>query len=709
MCPGLRFIDLDAEYNTEDNDLVREFYGPCFRASKIYDRAVGYFRASIFFELGEDLLNFALLGGKTRICCSPDIPIKDENAARDGYLSRDTRCSKLDELNLIGIMEEMSNNPDEIHCLNILRLLIETERLDLFVATREGGIYHRKIGAFTDEFGDYIVFSGSGNETLKAVSSVEKWGNDEEFDVFRSWGEDFESGKAHRKYEYLQKLFDGGTGGTVVRPLNKLEREFLSKYRDYKNIEDALSVVRNKKINKESAKSLTIQPRPYQSEAIRNWERNGNVGMFVMATGTGKTLTALFAIKDLVYAGVPTLIVVPSTILLEQWHEILVKFFNDVPILCAGGGHDWKQTRSKRMFITNNNLPKIVLSTMQTASSSDFLEFYSQATDALLVVDEAHRLGSAEHKKILNLDFKAILGLSATPERPFDEEGMIALNKSFGTNPVYELPISAQVDIGDGKKVSVIGNFLSRYHYFFETVALDAEEMREWKELTEKIRIEYFKKKNDDASSNSERLTQLLINRARIVKNASSKVGTAARIIRERYPPEGRWLLYCDNMGQMNSLTDKLKREFPETIVMKYHSGMKREEKNNVLSFFERNPSIIVSIKCLDEGVDIPNADGAVILASSTNPREYIQRRGRVLRKCPGKRIATIIDILVLTDSEDEEDVPISLIKNEIARASEFAASSDNSEIVHELWKICREYNVDLDFDKVLGLEYEWE
>lgn len=195
----LRQLKLKPEYNTDDDNIIRDLYGPCMEVSIKYDRAVGYFRANIYKELGEDLLNFVIKGGKVRIVCSPDMPEPDERAARNGYARRGTRSPEEMEANLLYVLKIMEGNPDESDCLDMLRLLIEKGALELFVAMRKGGIYHRKIGMFTDEFGDKVVFSGSANETNRATSSFEDWANDEDFDVFRSWGDEFESRKARKR------------------------------------------------------------------------------------------------------------------------------------------------------------------------------------------------------------------------------------------------------------------------------------------------------------------------------------------------------------------------------------------------------------------------------------------------------------------------------------------------------------------------------
>ncbi|MCZ7393377.1 MAG: DEAD/DEAH box helicase family protein [Candidatus Methanoperedens sp.] len=714
MNPSLISITLKPEYNTEDDDIIREFYAPCLKVSKFYDRAIGYFRANIYRELGEDLLNFVIAGGKVRIVCSPDIPVSDEDAAREGYALRNSRSTHNQEASLVDILEVMSNNPKESDCLEMLRLLIECGSLDLFIATRIGGIYHRKIGAFYDAQENIVAFSGSGNETQMAISSIEGWGNDEEFDVYRSWGNNFESSKALKKMQYLHKLFSVGTKHTKVRPLNEVEREVLARFRSHKSFEDCRpgAHLRTSSLMDKTDKPK-YTPYYYQRQAINAWNNAGKIGMFLMATGTGKTITALFAISSLIQEGKVIVILVPSKILLSQWNEEIRYIYPHVPILLAGGGYDWKAITEKRMYVSKQSLPRIILATMSTAATGDFIKFLQQAENPVLVADEVHRLGSPINRRIImEIQFKERLGLSATPERLFDPEGDNALKNAFGTEPVFYLPLGGKVRLSedDQKDVPILGKFLSRYNYFFEVVHLNLEEQGRWDELTSKIKI-YIAKKMQKNSNNrllfdDSGLQNLLIQRARILKHAEAKVDCAYRIVSERYPADGRWIIYCEDEEQLRRVTEVIRNQTVGINVVTYYSKMDSTERDRTLGYFEQHPSIIVSIRCLDEGVDIPEVDGAIILASSKNPREYIQRRGRVLRKAKGKQKATIIDAIVLPNSVSQEDeYAIPIVRGELARAWKFAQLAENQEVTHKLWRLAQEYGVDIESDAQIGLQ----
>ena len=712
---GLRILYFKDEYNTDDDDIIKDLYGPCLKLSKKYDRAVGYFRANIYKELGEELLDFVINGGKVRLVCSPDIPESDEQAAREGYKNRGTRETECVEADLVKILEIMSTNPDEIDCLNMLCLLIEKRALELFIALRSGGIYHRKVGVFKDEYGNAVVFSGSGNETRNAVTAIENWSNDESFDVYRSWGDNFESRKADNKVAYLNKLFLGGTKKTKVRLINQVEREVLSRFRTYSDFESCRQGARSrsslkKKGSIEESEATVFKPYFYQEQAIKKWEQAGRIGLLSMATGTGKTLTALFAIKKLVEKGRPILILVPSAVLMDQWLKMIRVFFPKTPILCAGGGYNWKSVSGKRIYVDDLKLPRIILATMDTAATDDFIEFFSQAKNPVLIADEAHRLGSESHRKILNLNFTTRLGLSATPERLYDDDGTNSLKRFFGEEPIYDLPMSSKVRLSenDSKEVPILGKFLSRYTYDFKIAHLSIREQEEWDTITLEIR-RLVSRNPDILNEKRNKLTRLmflLIRRANIVKNAFEKIKIAKEVVSKEYSDNQRWIVYCQDEHQLSLVYEEIKNANPYYNVLKYYSGMSSSERERTLRYFEMTPGIIVSIKCLDEGVDVPAADGALILASSTNPREYVQRRGRVLRKAEGKRIAKIIDVLVLPDKPEQDmEVPVSIIRGELARAYEFAELAENSEVIHHLWKLCMEFHVDIPVDYKLGLE----
>ena len=230
-----------------------------------------------------------------------------------------------------------------------------------------------------------------------------------------------------------------------------------------------------------------------------------------MATGTGKTITSLLAIEELLIAGKVILIVVPSTILLEQWRLTIRAHYPSVPLLVAGGEYNWKLETNKKMFVSRISTPRIILATMDTASSNDFIEYFIQAENPAIVVDEAHRLGSPNRRKLMELKFNERLGLSATPERLFDPEGSSALDSFFGNHPVYSLPMGGKVLLSkdDKQEYPVLGKFLSKYNYNFEIAYLTPDEQEKWDKITSQIKRLYAQSKRAKFLVNLKKMIKL--------------------------------------------------------------------------------------------------------------------------------------------------------------------------------------------------------
>ncbi|MFP3184296.1 MAG: helicase-related protein [Paraburkholderia sp.] len=288
------------------------------------------------------------------------------------------------------------------------------------------------------------------------------------------------------------------------------------------------------------------------------------------------------------------------------------------------------------------------------------------------------------------------LGLSATPIRYGDPEGTAKIFDYFG--PVIPPAISLQDAIQSGRLVE--------YEYHPHPVHLTAEEADNWKALTHRIFLE-MNKTRDDASgggSLSDRAKMLLIQRSRIAKKASGKIGLATDVLRAVYRKGQRWLVYCEDGQQLAEILDALTQA--GLSAMEYHTGM-IGDRAAALAWFRSFGGILVSIKCLDEGVDIPAVDHALILASSQNPRQFIQRRGRVLRSAPDKHIAVIHDAIVVPLNLEDEPEQLSLLKSEFVRAIEFAESAINRTAGAELRAMANTMGLDPDLWRNAGVEEE--
>ena len=334
---------------------------------------------------------------------------------------------------------------------------------------------------------------------------------------------------------------------------------------------------------------------------------------------------------------------------------------------------------------------------MDTACSEDFVKNVSQGKHLFVVVDEVHRLGSPRRRNALNIDAGARLGLSATPRRYGDPEGTAVLFDYFGglVPPPYTLD--------DAIKSGV----LTKYFYNPLTITLTQKEQEEWNDVTKQIsQLMARMKSNGNADisiTSNTRLKQLLINRARIVKNASGKVPLAINLLLREYVGGQSWIIYCDNITQLKKvLNGAIDAGFD---AFEYYADMEGD-RDETLRYFAKNGGVLVSIKCLDEGVDIPSTTHALILASSQNPREFIQRRGRILRNSPGKLFAHLYDAITVPVVETEETPKsMSIIIGELSRAIEFGLGAENPACVTDLKNIAVDYQIDYNSLQNTGIE----
>jgi superfamily II DNA or RNA helicase len=412
--------------------------------------------------------------------------------------------------------------------------------------------------------------------------------------------------------------------------------------------------------------------RPHQAAGLASWRANDRQGILCFATGAGKTFTAISAIREAITDHEnPVVVVVPDQVLFGQWFRELEETLADldVRILRAGAGHTrWRE--SLQLWTAPGEKARLTLATVQTARTDDFRRRLGGGPHLLLVADEVHRLGSRENRKLLDETlFGPRLGLSATPERAGDPDGTSALVTYFRgiLEPRYTLADA----VNDG--------VLTKYFYRPHAVPMSAEEVEEWQTITLEISRLYARSRSDDAPSHiDERMKRLLLKRARVVKHASAKVPLAVRVFEESYESGQRWIVYCENLDQLRKVRAALADAGFAT--MEFHSQMEGD-RAQTLTWLDRRGGVVVAIKCLDEGVDVPSVTHALILASSKNPREFIQRRGRVLRRHPGKALAYVHDAIVVpprVDGEDEQRRTDPIILGELARALEFAEHADN-------------------------------
>lgn len=714
-------LNILPSYKTNRNDIVKEFYLPVLKKSVLYKRAVGFFSSTALVELSKGLAELVKQKGKIKFIVSPLLSPEDIEAIQKGYDQRG-----IIESALFRQFEEPKNNSEEER-LNWLATLIAVGALEIKVAftppSRRGGMYHEKIGIVYDEQGNKIAFTGSMNETINAFHN-----NYESIVVFNS----LES-KDFSRVEALERDFDslwaGREDNITVLDFPKALRDKLLSFKKPTcdlTLDDKLEIEGEKYFIKPGEPCIPkgVDLHKYQKDAIQAWSEAGYRGIFDMATGTGKTYTGLGAAVRLFEEKnrAAILIVCPYQHLVEQWVED-IEAFNMRPIIgySASKQKDWKKRLQNAVIDFKLGIINVFCFVTTNATySSEYVqkELNKLGKDTFLLIDEAHNFGAEHLRTTLNLKFEYRLALSATLERHGDIEGTQALYDYFGDKCIEY-----------GLKRAIDENKLTPYYYHPEIVYLTEDELAYYRDISHRI-SKACRFSKDGRLELTEQAKKLLIERARIVAGASNKVLLLKELM-QQYKDQSHILIYCgatrtsDFKQDTSERDEEGERQIVAVSKMLGHElGMKvthftsaesAEEREDIKKrFAEVDPyQAIVAIKCLDEGVNIPSIKIAFILASSTNPKEYIQRRGRVLRKAANKPHAIIYDFITLPTPLDyvnaESDfakMDRSLIRKELMRMQEFGEIAINSSKTDALIKtILEKYQISLETEEEIDYE----
>ena len=677
--------DLDrsikSDYSSSEENLLDDFYVPMLDQSVIYRRAAGFFSSGLIALRPLAFANFVERLGVIDLICSPRIQRVDLDAfVSQPSVSVVTRSQVVEEL------RTLHSQDDKWRSLSIaMTSMIQSGVMNLRVLVpqiaSETSIFHDKMGLLSDGT-NWVTFVGSANETASAWLPDR---NHEILEVFRSWS-DRDKGRVMRHRYLFDRLWNGPRGWKMLRQWDF--EEDLFEIAPPTDLASALERVASEaggaqKPNAFSgrihARHKSTPLRQNQIEVVDNWEAGGHRGIVTFATGGGKSLVAIEAIRRWRRTGGSVLLLVPTSILLRQWLDDLTTELSDVPITAVGGGH---QISGREMLIRTALQNSLVVATYRTAGTDRFRQLIREPEKLLVVADEVHNSGQPSFVTFLDeVNAGARLGLSATPKRFGDPDGTSRLRAYFGSDL---LPAFTLAD-------AISSKVLVHYFYDYESVTLEMNEQDAYDDLTDRIRkLSYLA----DLGSGSvpDAIRFLLIRRARIVKNASGKPGVAARIVRDNWEPGDRWLIYCAEQSQLGK-TKAMLEQLDRDQVIEYHQNMEGSREETIRFFTDRT-GILLAIKCLDEGVNIPSINKAVILASSTNPREYIQRRGRLLRRSDGKEQAHIWDCMV----RDRGGRIIS--EGELLRGIEFARTSESPATLLGLQHEAREGGYDVvDFE----------
>ncbi len=669
------------------HELIADFLEPHLSAAVTYDRAAGYFSSTVLASAARGISGFVVNGGKMRLLTS-HIFTRSDYATIEDYVEADFENALVSGVEVQPQLDDELAPLFENHLAAMIWMLREGLLEIRIVIPNEDAedlnLFHPKFGIFTDDFGNRVAFGGSINETSSAWSR-----NYENFDVFQSWidGREEYIVPKQQLFDELWELGSSGQWQTLALPdavANRLIEDFAPD--DFPNLRapDVTAEV-------DDVDPTLRKMRAYQVDAIKAWESAGRKGILEMATGTGKTKTATTCIRRLAdNRTLLTVVIAPYQHICEQW----VKELQSMQPVFAGP--NWKQrietAHNEVVLERSNNLT--IVAVQDTASSAKFVELIesiaSDYDDVLIVGDEVHWLGATAYQNAMFSAATCRLGLSATTKRYFDEEGTDVVLDYFG-GIVFTFSLRDALDwrLPDG------GRILSDYSYQPVFVSLTDLELADFKELSRQVtsmQSQLEKLRGGERSQLQLRITKLLLKRADILKTAESKLSTLENFVGLNPDKLDYCLIYCANNEQLDAVAKVLLDLGVETQKITGSEGTHPEarfggvsERDYYISKFASGAiRVLLAIRCLDEGVDIPSARVAIIMASSGNPKEFIQRRGRLMRPYPGKERAEIIDLCVLPSSGDQ--VNKSIARTELGRIREFAEEALNaSEIIQQI------------------------
>jgi DNA phosphorothioation system restriction enzyme len=684
----LRDLNLQSEYRSDRGDLVQDFYIPCLKNSMLYSRAVGFFSSTSMASVAGGLLALIQSGGRMRLIASPCLSAEDVEAIALGLKQREEVITQ-------SLIREIDQEfaqviQDRLACL---AWLLSHNLLEIKLAIRKDirnrGIYHEKLGIFEDNAGNIVAFTGSANESASALLD-----NFECVDVFCSWDEGVRE-RTLSKAENFRRLWENDTPMLEIIDFPEAARRSLLRLRPDQFPVD--EIMKSNPVMSEASKEympivihqdngLPILPsnlelRDYQKEAIANWFKNNGRGTLKMATGSGKTITALAIATELYQKiGLQVLLIVcPYRHLVIQWSRECQKFGLE-PILAFESVHNWQDRLSTQLYNVRSGNQKFltIITTNATLIGQGLqsqLRYFPEKT--LIVGDEAHNLGSRRLVESLPRNIGLRLALSATPERYFDDQGTEAIFDYFGS------VIQPEFTLADAIRAGALVHYL----YYPILVELTESETEKYADLTKKIgRAIAFDGDRDD----NEMVAALLMQRARLLGSAANKLVALRELMQQRLDTS-HTLIYCGDGSVEDQVTEESTRQLDAVAqlmgselgyrVNTYTAETSLEDRENLRLLFESGElQGLVAIRCLDEGVDIPAIQTAIMLASSSNPRQFIQRRGRILRSHPQKKRATLFDMIVLPPDLGREtiDVERNLLKKELQRFVEFANLADN-------------------------------
>lgn len=691
----------NGEYNTNTHDLIKDFYTPVLMATRTYDRTTGGFSSSGIRALALPLV--CLIRNAVtrdspkpvmRIVASHDISEQDYDDMLEGYRQK----ARTPEEELLELLKELKRRPDEelLKAVRNVGTMIKLGLLDIKVAlptNKLRGMYHRKIGIFSDFYGHIISFEGSQNISFSGDRSEV---NLEGLVAFCSSDAIIENYKLNHQ-RFFENLWNNRLENVYVRPLEEYPRTLLATY--------GVPLERILEEFEREEKSSFSTARTYQNDAVQTWCNNGNTGIFDMCTGSGKTQVALMALGTIKERLLTVIVTGNLTDLIDQWadnHLVPMYGKDHVTILKASSVHGIRAKVERKLvetiqdfklgFYATQDKQVFVLAAVQTASQEWFRSAIGHIPPSKLaiIIDEVHHAGApGPTGDVLKINAGYRIGLSATWRR-YDEDENGHLEQYFrGTRSAisYSYPLFKGIEDG----------VLSPYQYIIHPVSLDPDDAAE---LRQRLKMYEEELKRIDASLSLKlgdetiektprgdwhRLLRLRDSWRNTLARAIAKTDLALQIVEKECGNLKKCIIYCSNkqhldrtailMGQRHWKLDPYDSHVPKNI--------RKRIRERFAAPYNGEPLFIGAIKCLDEGIDLPALDSAILVSSNRTEREWVQRRGRILRRYPGKEYSIIHDFIMLPYSTEAEAFTLTkpelcYIESELNRLEAFASDAIN-------------------------------
>lgn len=624
---GFTKLSLPQTLDTSTADIIEDFFVPVLAHATRYDRGVGFFSSGWLRLTARGMVAFAANGGRARWVTSPILSEADwaalqaGDAARDDPVLRAALARNIDELARLL----------EAETLSALAWMVADEILTFKLALPQnkltGGEFHDKFGIFTDAAGNQISFNGSYNESVQGTRNYES------IKIFCSWEEAF-APLVQSDIQRFERLWSNQDSNVRVFDLPEAAREQILKLRMQERPYAEPELKGQPKIWEKANKYQSNRWR-HQDEAVETFLENER-GVLDMATGTGKTRTALKITKALFKRDqIDTVIITTDGIdLLTQWYGEVLAMRSEIgrPLLVYRQYTPYKEMQD---FSFSPKNAVLLASRTQIAGALQELS-KTEAQRTILIHDEVHRLGSPGNRETLvslSDQIRFRLGLSATPEREYDEDGNEFIEQHIG-------PVLVTFELEDAIRRGI----LSPFNYFPLDYEITEEDRQEIAKVFSKKAV---RAKEGNPMTDAEVFTDI----ARVYKTSRAKLPVFEQFIENNQHLLERCIVFVETQKYGEEVLEIIHQYRPD-----FHTYFSGEESATLQRFARGELECLITCHRLSEGIDIQSLNTVILFSSARARLETIQRIGRCLRINPAdpNKVANIVDFIRFNPASDK-------------------------------------------------------